>query len=142
MQGIQLSFFDPLPELRSEREILLDKALLRGSGFEGGPLRIYAAFLTKDQRSFTDFLREEFGVGGHSMDTDRGHGFVDYGSKGLQIRVWKDDTRYDYSWQKVAARYSELIGLMMFPEEKIRKQADAAILTEPHPRMHYDIGGG
>ena len=143
MEWVQISLFDPDSDVRSEREILLDKAIMRGSGFAGGPARIYAACLMMDQRQFVDFLREEFSVGGHSMDTDKGHGFVDYNGKGLKVRIWKSSREYEYSWQKVAARYRELIAMMMFPEEKIRRMVDEeASLKAPYPRMRYQIGGG
>ena len=83
MEGIQISFFDTE---RSEDENRLREILKRGSGFEGGCLRIYAAEKLLDADRFVMFLADEFNVGGHSFDSDGFRGFVDYNGRGMIVR--------------------------------------------------------
>ena len=69
----------------SDEEI--DHVLRRGSGFEGGRLRIAAFYDShpspKDAQAF---LKDEYGIGGHSHTyLDGSSGFVDYNSQGMRL---------------------------------------------------------
>lgn len=69
----------------SDEEI--DHVLRRGSGFAGGRLRIAALYDSHPTpKEAQDFLKEEYGIGGHSHTyLDGTSGFVDYNSKGLRL---------------------------------------------------------
>ena len=101
----QISMFEMLqPENRFTHE------LKRGSGFEGGKVRIYCAAMNMNIKDFAVYLKDEYGVGGHSADfPDGGRGFTDYNSKGLTIREWKSRQEEKYSWQEVAREIKRLI---------------------------------
>ena len=137
MEGIQLSFFEPeIPE----EEKRLRQVLKRGSGYEGGCLRIYAAERLLDAERFVMFLADEFHIGGHSFSTADFNGFVDYNGRGLMIREWKTNREWKYSWKQIARVYEEMIRMGEFPEygvitryEEARKAGKGA----PAPRMHY-----
>ena len=101
----QISMFEMLqPENRFTHE------LKRGSGFEGGKVRIYCAAMNMNIKDFAVYLKDEYGVGGHSADfPDGGRGFTDYNSKGLTIREWKSRQEEKHSWQEVAREIKRLI---------------------------------
>ena len=101
----QISMFEMLqPENRFTHE------LKRGSGFEGGKVRIYCAAMNMNIKDFAVYLKDEYGIGGHSADfPDGGRGFTDYNSKGLTIREWKSRQEEKYSWQEVAREIKRLI---------------------------------
>ena len=101
----QISMFEMLqPENRFTHE------LKRGSGFEGGKVRIYCAAMNMNIKDFAVYLKDEYGIGGHSADfPDGGRGFTDYNSKCLTIREWKSRQEEKYSWQEVAREIKRLI---------------------------------
>ena len=99
----QREFIETLPTVSAEREkpsalILSDDeinhALRHGSGFEGSKLRIAAFYASHPSpKAAQDFLKEEYGIGGHSHTYLSGNGgFVDYDSKGIRFsgksRAW------------------------------------------------------
>lgn len=132
---VQLSMFD-LPELMSDEQSELYAILKRGSGFEGGCLRIYAAEQTLEQARFEMFLSDEFGNGGHSVKG----GFCDYSGKGLVIRRLGDERETRYSWRQIAKAYQLMIRTGAFPEQKVLDQyaeVRKAGKGAPAPRMHY-----
>lgn len=137
MDGIQISFFDA--EI-SDDEKRLREILKRGSGFEGGCLRIYAAEQLLDAERFVMFLADEFNVGGHSVSFEGFRGFCDYNGRGIVVREWKENREWKYSWKQIAGVYREMISMGEFPEydvitlyEEARKAGKGA----PAPRMHY-----
>lgn len=137
MEAIQISFFDT--EI-SDEEKLLREALKRGSGFENGCLRIYAAERLLDAERFVMFLADEFHVGGNSFHTDGFDGFVDYDGRGLTIREWKTNLEWKYSWKKIAQVYREMISMGEFPEYRVitlYEEARKAGKGAPAPRMKY-----
>ena len=92
----QRELIETLPAVSAEREkpsalILSDDeinhALRHGSGFEGGKLRIAAFYASHpSSKAAQDFLKEEYGIGGHSHTYLSGNGgFVDYDSKGIRF---------------------------------------------------------
>ena len=139
MEG-QLSMFDLLPDMMDEETRMIREIMKRGSGYENGCLRIYAAERTLDSDRFTEFLADEFGVGGHSVRSDTITGFVDYNGRGVTVSEWKTDRKWKYSWKKIARIYMDMISTGEFPEyDVIRKYEEArqAGKGAPAPRMKY-----
>ncbi len=89
----------------------VDKVLCRGSGFAGGKIRIYAMYQQQgDAKERADFLKNEYGTGGHSYTFDDGsHGFVDYDAKGLFIRSYGHDKEVRLKWSEVDRRLSRIV---------------------------------
>ena len=114
----QLSMFDYLAEEQDEKTRMLEAALSRGSGFDGGPQRIYNASMTMDAEQFKRFLIDEFGTGGHSFDACGSSGMVDYNPRGIIVRRWADNVEYRYSWEKVAEAFRRMIAMDRFPMKK------------------------
>ena len=102
----QISMFELLQPFESR----FTHELKRGSGFEGGKVRIYCAAMNTNVKEFAVYLKDEYGVGGHSADfPDGGRGFTDYNSTGLMIREWKSNQTEKHSWQEVAKEVKRLI---------------------------------
>ena len=137
MDGVQISFFDA--EI-SEEEKRLRQILKRGSGYEGGCLRIYAAEQLLDADRFVMFLADEFNVGGHSFDWNGFRGFVDYNGRCLMVREWKTGQEWKYNWRQIARVYRDMISTGEFPEHNVItlfQEARKAGKGAPMPRMHY-----
>lgn len=123
----------------------IEHALRRGSGFEGGKMRI-AAFYTQPHTpdEAKKFLREEYGTGGHSHTFLNGaSGFVDYDGSGMKIRYWKQDTEAKFSWITVDSYIRGMIrnGTYLTADEQktfdAMKAKQRGKLPMPQPRMHY-----
>ena len=137
MDGVQISFFDA--EI-SEEEKRLRQILKRGSGYEGGCLRIYAAEQLLDADRFVMFLADEFNIGGHSFDWNGFRGFVDYNGRCLMVREWKTGQEWKYNWRQIARVYRDMISTGEFPEYNVItmfQEARKAGKGAPMPRMHY-----
>jgi len=90
MQIQQISMFDLEPAL--EKENLL--TVLAKSDFPYGRTRERAEALyaeNKDPVEMAKFLRDEKGIGGHSITYDGKQGFVDYNAKGASVKFYADD---------------------------------------------------
>lgn len=107
-----VQYGEPVADVNRFEE--LHKEIMRGSGFEGGKFRI-AAFFQENHPStqeFADFLKNEYGTGGHTSD---GNIFsVDHDSKGMQFTVRSKDNgiskeTFDFSWTEVAKLTADLI---------------------------------
>ena len=127
----QISVFDLITE-----ETPLEKCLKRGSGYAGGQVRIMAAAESMVRNEFVSWLKEEFGIGGNSVE----NGFMDYSPKGIVIRKWRSDEESRFTWTQVAQCYYEMIAKGAFPDEKslnelreIRKHYAGT----PSPRMAF-----
>ena len=137
MDGVQISFFDA--EI-SEEEKRLRQILKRGSGYEGGCLRIYAAEQLLDADRFVMFLADEFNVGWHSVTLDGFRGFCDYNGRGMIVREWKTGKEWKYNWRHIARVYLDMISMGEFPEYNVItmfQEARKAGKGAPMPRMHY-----
>lgn len=136
---VQISMFEMLePETRFRHE------LKHGSGFEGGKVRIYAASMNLDNKEFAVFLRNEYGIGGHSATfPDGGSGFTDYDAKGLVIREWRTNVSERHNWNECAREIRNLIiSGEYLTDAEFRKVQEVAKenggrLPLPHPRCAW-----
>lgn len=135
MQAVQLNMFDLLEPLTK-----FEESLLRGSGFEGGKVRIYVASTYLSASDFADFLKEEYGIGGCSSK----YGFIDYNAKGISIRNLKTNEHESKNWSQAAKMVKRLIGADRYltPEEKERIKAiqkkHRGQLPMPMARFKYE----
>ncbi len=90
---------------------IIDRVLLRGSGFQGGKQRIVDFFSEEHTaKEKADFLKNEYGTGGSSVTfTDNLSGFENHDSKGVSIDLYKTDKKINLSWAKVASSIETLI---------------------------------
>ncbi|MBP0988246.1 MAG: hypothetical protein J6S92_08195, partial [Oscillospiraceae bacterium] len=114
-QGKQLSLFgmEDEPEVKpdpvvDEKMQLLRDDLRRGSGFQNGKLRIvdyYNENHPKDSE-FADYLRGQYGIGGHS-----GPDMPDVGYDGKGIHIISADKKgnYHYTWTQAAKEIRSMI---------------------------------
>ena len=107
-----VQYGEPVADVNRFEE--LHKEIMRGSGFEGGKFRI-AEFFQENNPStqeFADFLKNEYGTGGHTAD---GNIFsVDHDSKGIHFTLRSVDNgiskeTFDFSWTEVAKLTADLI---------------------------------
>ena len=108
----QLSMFDLLePPEKSEVEQLVERSLKYGSGIEHGKFRIYDKYRKNPtKKQFIDFLKSEYGIGGHS---GWGSDCESHDGKGIEMSVKDDRGRVlietFLKWPEVAERIAELI---------------------------------
>ena len=87
---------------------IIDYALQRGSGYEGGKYRIYEQFSKKlSTKENERFLSNEYGTGGASPILS-GTGISEW-HDGKGITLSRGDDKITLSWSKVAKRIGELI---------------------------------
>ena len=108
----------------SDEEI--DHILRRGSGFAGGRLRIAALYDSHPTpKEAQDFLKEEYGIGGHSHTyLDGTSGFVDYNSKGLRLTRGGFREEMRLRWPVV--------------EQHIRGMVDEGTYLSEDEKTHFD----
>ena len=123
----------------------------RGSGVEGGKFRIYTCFATtRDAKARIAFLKDEFGIGGHSHALSNARG-SDESHDGKGIAYEKDDCAdVQISWPNVEKRIGELIrrNRYLTPNEKTAYDALQAAgdiyntVKEQHPDdiVLYQVG--
>ena len=136
MSEVQMTMFDLMADMMDDETRRLRDVLKRGSGFEGGKLRIYAAEQILDDQRFPMFLADEFGVGGHSIPG----GTADYNGRGFVIRDWGTRMEMKYTWKRIAKEYRDMIRTGEFPGDdvtRIYEEARKAGKGAPAPRMHY-----
>ena len=128
----------------SDEEI--DHVLRRGSGFAGGRLRIAALYDSQPSpKAAQDFLKEEYGIGGHSHTyLDGSSGFVDYNGQGLRLtrRGFQEEMRL--RWPAVEQHIRKLVEAGDYLDEAEQRQLDdmrSALagqeLPVPAPRFAY-----
>ena len=99
----------------------ISASLANGSSVEGGKTRIYTFFQTPHTpKESADFLKKEYGIGGHTHAVSRESGsYEDHSSKGITLKkAGCEDVRLN--WNKVASRVSALIRLNRYftPDEQ------------------------
>ena len=105
----------------------IDAELCSGSGYEGGKIRIYAFFQREqNNKARAAFLKKEYGsYYGHSHTfLDNTNGFIDYSSKGMNIRRSATNQEQTVSWSVMAKRTGEIIAAGNYLTEKERAQYD------------------
>ena len=133
----QISIFDLLQETESH----FTAQIRRGSGFEGGRVRIYLASCNLGVKELAAFMKDEYGNGGNSIDFPDGQrGFADYRPAGIELRVWKTDAVEKHNWQDAAKEVKRLICSNDYLSEKDWQkvqeiQEHFGKLPVPHPRM-------
>lgn len=109
-----------------ERDALLRVDLRRGTGFEGGEKRV-ADFYAKHHPTdaeFAEFLKKEYGCGGHSGPNQPD---VGYDSKGIHIRTADKARAYNYTWTEAAKTLRGMIENGEYlPEEQKAEIVEAA----------------
>ena len=128
----------------SDEEI--DHALRRGSGFAGGKLRIAALYENNPApKAAQDFLKEEYGTGGHSHTyLDGTSGFVDYNSRGLRLSQRGFSQEMWLRWPVVEQHIRRMVEAGTYLTEAEQEQfaemqrvyADTG-LPAPYSRMAY-----
>ena len=107
-----VQYGEPIADVDRFQE--LHREIMRGSGFENGKFRIEAFFQENhpSTQEFADFLKNEYGTGGHTSD---GNIFsVDHDSKGMQFTVRSKENgisneTFDFTWTEVAKLTADLI---------------------------------
>lgn len=88
------------------RENLIHNEVMRGTGFQDGKFRVADFYETSpSKKDFADFLKKEFGVGGHSGDGSVK--FTNYDSKGIEIETTAG--KENFTWSEVAKVISDLM---------------------------------
>lgn len=121
----QLAFLDDLAEEKSSAfsipQEIIDYTLRNGSGFSEGKFRIYSFFLqghtTKEK---VEFLKDEYGTGGHHPVLIGTGIEEDHDAKGLKLyRGFGEDTEQVLlKWENVAKRIDELITADRYMSQK------------------------
>lgn len=110
-----------------ERDALLRVDLRRGTGFENGEKRVadYFAKNHPTDAEFAEFLKKEYGCGGHSGPNQPD---VGYDSKGIHIRTADRARAYNYTWLEAA---KALRGMIENDEYLPEKQEAAIVEAAP-----------
>lgn len=90
------------------REAALQLELMRGTGFVGGKFRVseYYAEHQPSQKEFAVFLKDEYGIGGHSGITPIY--MANHGASGIEIEL-ETHEKYTYKWNEVAKETAALL---------------------------------
>lgn len=131
----QISLFDDEPLTWFE------KVLLRGSLTAGGKYRIYSAAVNLSVTELADFLKEEYGWSGSSVE----NGFVDYSPKGARLKKWHSDYEENYTWAEVAKKIKNLVytdKYLSTKEKEYIKSLQEHFGCIPAPRARYGYGEG
>lgn len=90
------------------REAALQLELMRGTGFVGGKFRVsdYYADHQPSQKEFAVFLKDEYGIGGHSGITPIY--MANHGASGIEIEL-ETHEKYSYKWNEVAKETAALL---------------------------------
>ena len=110
----RITFSSQLSEAPVVRQFItedeIDADIARGNGFEGGKGRIFTYFQeSHTDKEKVDFLRHEYGIGGHSHALSNARGSDEsHDGKGLH---YKKDGCPDvhFTWEKVSNRITDLI---------------------------------
>ena len=142
----------PLREYQSEltsmpiiRQFITDdemnRAMAGGSGFSGGKLRIYDFFENnRDKKARADFLKNEYGQGGHSHALSGTTGSSeDHSAKGLEYKKAGCDGVL-FNWTQVADRIASLIRQERYltPMEQARKLIDDFCMSEYESHADFE----
>lgn len=90
------------------KEAALQLELMRRTGFVGGKFRVseYYANHQPNQKEFAVFLKDEYGIGGHSGITPIY--MANHGASGIEIEL-ETHEKYTYKWNEVAKETAALL---------------------------------
>ena len=119
------------------RENLIHNEVMRGTGFVDGKFRVTNFYQANpSKKDFADFLKKEYGIGGHSGDGPVK--FVDHDSKGIEITLTTG--KENFTWNEVAKVISELIEKGEYITQKdIDHRIRRAKLTIDNANEHTDF---
>ena len=122
------------------RENLIYNEVMRGTGFEDGKFRVADFYQANpSKKDFADFLKNEYGIGGHSGDGPVK--FADHDSKGIEITLTTG--KENFTWNDVAKIISELIEKGEYITQKdIDDRIRRAKLTIDNANEHTDSPEG
>ena len=103
----------------------IEAAMTRGSGVSGGKGRIFAYFQNSHtDKEKVDFLRHEYGIGGHSHAlSGAGGSWEDHDGKGLHYKKGGCPDVH-FTWEKVAKRITDLIQKGRYLTEQEQEEFD------------------
>ena len=103
----------------------IEAAMTRGSGVSGGKGRIFAYFQNSHtDKEKVDFLRHEYGIGGHSHAlSGAGGSWEDHDGKGLHYKKGGCPNVH-FTWEKVAKRITDLIQKGRYLTEQEQEEFD------------------
>lgn len=137
----QISIFD----LMQDQESRFTAECRYGSGFADGRVRIYCASCNLGVKELADFLKDEYGIGGHSVTfPDGSHGFADYRASGMQLWQSRTNWKENHSYVEMAREIKRLIFSRDYltPKDEIKL---AQVLQHfdgraplPHPRCRWE----
>lgn len=86
----------------------LHDEIMRGTGFQDGKFRVKQFYDEKkpSNKEFADFLKHEYGIGGHSGDGEIS--FVDHDSKGM-LFTHENGEKFKFTWSDIAEMTSAII---------------------------------
>lgn len=111
-QKPQLSLFDLMePQEKSEQELLIERNLKYGSGFQHGKYRIFDKYNENPTaKAFADFLKREYGIGGRG---GWGGDNEEHNGKGIRLSYCDENGKTlveaFLKWPEVATRIADLI---------------------------------
>ena len=103
----------------------IEAAMTRGSGVSGGKGRIFAYFQNSHtDKEKVDFLRHEYGIGGHSHAlSGAGGSWEDHDGKGLHYKKGGCPDVH-FTWEKVSKRITDLIQKGRYLTEQEQEEFD------------------
>lgn len=125
----------------SEAQIL-EAAVLEGSHFLNGKIRIYAMMVSGEWLQYRElWIKEEYGSGGFSMRFAPGW-FTDYGPGGLRVKNLKRQICYKWRWSQVLREIERQIreDIYLSPDEEKRVERiiwERGCLPYPRARLAY-----
>ena len=111
-QKPQLSLFDLMePQEKSEQELLIERSLKYGSGFQHGKYRIFDKYNENPTaKAFADFLKREYGIGGRG---GWGGDNEEHSGKGIHLSHCDENGKTlveaFLKWPEAATRIADLI---------------------------------
>ena len=119
------------------RENLIYNEVMRGTGFVDGKFRVEDFYKTNpEKKDFVDFLKKEYGIGGHSGDGPVK--FADHDSKGIEITLTTG--KENFTWNEVAKVISDLMDKGEYITQKdIDNRIRRAKLTIDNANEHTDF---
>lgn len=120
----QLRLFDYLEHEQEEKAIdtntIVDREILKGSGFSDGRTRIYNYFKAcHSEKEKIDFIKNEYGIGGWSID----EGMLDHNAGGIDIKFDKPigkTTGIHLGWMMVVRRIDMLMEKQLYKPNECR----------------------